>query len=379
MYHTESNAVLLPSVSMASDMSEVERCESINNRITINASPAHSVINMSDVTSDDYNINQSSSFYIGDAGSGSFDLSSSHNEKKEDPEAFSVITNNNSQVMNVSNNSNEGVTMSGDNDCSKIQSILNEAKNKLLAFCPDTTFAVRGYEAKKMNKNTCLNASDSNAHILCHVDTNLSMNDGFDTQSTFLETLNTQMTPLRGNNPTDLTKEKKKQSCFVSPFVMEMLFSTIGILLSSSGNFAAGLILDYQQKFTVYHQIPELIYLVPTLLGLKGNLEMTMVARLCTMANMGQLRSFKSVVKVMYTNVSMVQSQAILVSFIASAATLFTTMLENSFSGSSTVSEMVKTEASAIAETAQPSQFIKFLVVLTTSLWTSNIACLASS
>lgn len=40
------------------------------------------------------------------------------------------------------------------------------------------------------------------------------------------------------------------------------------------------MILDSAQKWNVFKQIPQLIVLVPALLGLKGNVEMTLSSRL---------------------------------------------------------------------------------------------------
>ena len=44
----------------------------------------------------------------------------------------------------------------------------------------------------------------------------------------------------------------------------------------------AGLVLDIVQHWKVFEEIHELFILVPALLGLKGNLEMTLASRLST-------------------------------------------------------------------------------------------------
>ena len=50
-------------------------------------------------------------------------------------------------------------------------------------------------------------------------------------------------------------------------------------LLAGLGMVAAGIVLDIVQHWTVFIQITELFILVPALLGLKGNLEMTLASR----------------------------------------------------------------------------------------------------
>ena len=54
----------------------------------------------------------------------------------------------------------------------------------------------------------------------------------------------------------------------------------------------AGLLLDHVQHWKVFKEVPELFILVPALLGLKGNLEMTLASRLSTAANLGILDNF---------------------------------------------------------------------------------------
>lgn len=46
---------------------------------------------------------------------------------------------------------------------------------------------------------------------------------------------------------------------------------------------AAGLLLDNAKEWTFLKEVPEALILVPALLGLKGNLEMTLASRLSTM------------------------------------------------------------------------------------------------
>ncbi|KAJ3216339.1 hypothetical protein HK099_005908 [Clydaea vesicula] len=61
------------------------------------------------------------------------------------------------------------------------------------------------------------------------------------------------------------------------------------ILLSLGGLIMAGELLSLIESWKIFEKINELFILVPILLGLKGNLEMTLAARLATLANLGYL------------------------------------------------------------------------------------------
>ena len=52
--------------------------------------------------------------------------------------------------------------------------------------------------------------------------------------------------------------------------------------MAGFGTLAAGLLLDEVQNWRVFQAIGELFVLVPALLGLKGNLAMTLASRLST-------------------------------------------------------------------------------------------------
>lgn len=63
------------------------------------------------------------------------------------------------------------------------------------------------------------------------------------------------------------------------------------ILVSLVGLMIAGETLDIIQNYEMFETHSELFILVPILLGLKGDLEMTLAARLSTSANLGLLDS----------------------------------------------------------------------------------------
>lgn len=89
-------------------------------------------------------------------------------------------------------------------------------------------------------------------------------------------------------------------------------------LLAGFGMVAASLLLDLVQHWEVFMQVSEVYILVPALLGLKGNLEMTLASRLSTHAHLGHLNTHLG--SLVAGNLSLIQCQAILVGFLAAMA-----------------------------------------------------------
>ena len=64
---------------------------------------------------------------------------------------------------------------------------------------------------------------------------------------------------------------------------LRTLFSiTIPFFIAGFGMVAAGILLKHVDNWPLFEVINEIIILVPALLGLKGNLEMTLASRLST-------------------------------------------------------------------------------------------------
>ena len=148
-----------------------------------------------------------------------------------------------------------------------------------------------------------------------------------------------------------------KSSLNSNTFSNESLISTglqvcIAFTLAGFGNVGAGLILDKVQHWFVFKSITELIILVPSLLGLKGNLEMTMASRLSTQANLGNMRDFKITLKMAKGNIALVQCQASVIAFLASLIAITANVVRN---GSFNVNNS--------------------LILCASSLITSNLAC----
>lgn len=171
-------------------------------------------------------------------------------------------------------------------------------------------------------------------------------------------------------------------------------------IVAGFGNVGAGLILDFVKEWPVFLHVNELSILVPSLLGLKGNLEMTMAARLSTQANLGHMDNVRELLKMAEGNLALVQCQATVVSFVVaifascvksmslSSADLESVAQLSMSSTTAITASLANNDSSKMSQIAQQASgqvmverhlngfdWDNALILCASSLLTANIAC----
>ncbi|CAH0687164.1 unnamed protein product [Chilo suppressalis] len=108
----------------------------------------------------------------------------------------------------------------------------------------------------------------------------------------------------------------------------------VPFFIAGCGTIGAGLVLGTVRDWEVFVNVSAIFVLVPSLSGLKGNLDMCLASRLSTQANLGNMVSTKEVLSMVVGNISLVQVQAIVASTVVSMfAIVVNTITERSIHG----------------------------------------------
>ncbi|XP_059190271.1 solute carrier family 41 member 2 [Centropristis striata] len=103
----------------------------------------------------------------------------------------------------------------------------------------------------------------------------------------------------------------------------------VPFLLAGLGTVSAGMLLEVVQNWDVFQEITEIFILVPAVLGMKGNLEMTLASRLSTAVNAGKMETAREKWMLIAGNLALKQLQATILGLLASLmATLLGWMAE---------------------------------------------------
>jgi len=185
------------------------------------------------------------------------------------------------------------------------------------------TIAQISYTPKSVNLLKSLDKSDLNNASQVSIDTRIKYtNEGDLIPLVPVESSNSLSTSGLNNNTLEIPMCQIVESDTVNEererwytIFLQVLFP---FLIAGLGMVAAGVVLDKVQHWDLFKNISAIYTLVPALLGLKGNLEMTLASRLSTQVNLGKINDQTSTLNAILGNFALTQAQAIVVGFLAS-------------------------------------------------------------
>ncbi|XP_011474834.1 solute carrier family 41 member 2-like [Oryzias latipes] len=114
------------------------------------------------------------------------------------------------------------------------------------------------------------------------------------------------------------TTTRKDAGRSAEPLCSMVLQILVPFLLAGLGTVSAGMLLNVIQSWDVFLEVTEIFILIPAVLGMKGNLEMTLASRLSTAVNAGKMENPKEKWALILGNLALKQLQATLLGFLAS-------------------------------------------------------------
>lgn len=178
-----------------------------------------------------------------------------------------------------------------------------------------------------------------------------------------------------GGHITDLVASSTSAADATSLLKREKWYSVtlqifIPFMIAGMGTIGAGLVLGSVEEYDVFKEVKSLYILVPSILGLKGNLDMCLASRLSTQANLGHMKTRREVFKMILGNVGLVQVQAIVAALLVS---LFAVCVSAIMNGSFEPKHALLVATSSVI-TATISCFILDFVLVAVISFTQSVS-----
>jgi solute carrier family 41 len=122
----------------------------------------------------------------------------------------------------------------------------------------------------------------------------------------------------------------------------------IPFLIAGIGSVCAGIVLNDVQHWPAFDAIPHLIIMLPSFLGLIGNIGTTFASRLSTHSNLGTLDTYSELKSLLFGNAAVVQCQASTVGLFAAIASLAMSYMTGTHKNEITFNNILLLSASSV-------------------------------